>query len=106
MTYYERFLHTLALRLNRTVHELKRSLTLGEFYDWLEFNKKSPIGDERADMRAAALMAMYANAHRDEEKQKELYQPDDFLLFGKEPPRELRDGEVFVSADMLQFMSR
>jgi hypothetical protein len=40
----------LALRLGRTLGELKRSMSVSEFREWLAFNHLSPIGDERADV--------------------------------------------------------
>ncbi|MDR0249836.1 MAG: DUF4035 domain-containing protein [Burkholderiales bacterium] len=85
-----------------TVSCLKRVLTLGEFYDWMRFYRESPFGDERVDFYFARFMAMFANAHRGEKKAE--YTLTDFLMFGQEPRRELKEGEVWVSNEMKQFI--
>jgi hypothetical protein len=95
-------LHKLALRLGRTVYELKRVLTVGEFYDWIRFYRESPFGDERVDFYLARFMSMFANAHRGDEKKT--YTPADFLLFDQEARRELKDGEVWVDDEMKRFV--
>lgn len=47
----------LALRLGRTLGELQRSLSVSELRLWAEFDKISPIGDERNDYHAAQITA-------------------------------------------------
>ncbi|WP_231359852.1 DUF4035 domain-containing protein [Escherichia coli] len=44
---------SLALRLGRTLHELRQTLTASELKMWIEFDRISPIGDWRADAQAA-----------------------------------------------------
>ncbi len=56
------FLMTLALRLGRTLHELKTSLTASELRMWIEFDRISPIGDRRGDIQAAQIAAATLNA--------------------------------------------
>ncbi|MDR0250695.1 MAG: DUF4035 domain-containing protein [Burkholderiales bacterium] len=104
MTPKRRFLHRLALQLGRTVAELKQTLTVSEFHDWLEFAKEEPFGDFRADAQLAQFMSMFANANRDEQKQKTPYTADDFKLIGNVSVDELKDGEVLVTAEMLHWM--
>lgn len=45
----------LALRLGKTLAELEQSLTAREYYQWIAFDKLSPIGDERSDIHAAQV---------------------------------------------------
>ncbi|MBF6637905.1 DUF4035 domain-containing protein [Rouxiella badensis] len=53
---------TLALRLGRTLHELKSTLTASELKLWMEYDKLSPIGDRRGDRQAAQITAAIFNA--------------------------------------------
>jgi len=53
---------TLALRLGRTLHELKNTLPASELKLWMEFDRISPIGDRRADLHAAQITAAVFNA--------------------------------------------
>lgn len=53
----------LALALGRTLRELEASLTLAEARMWQEFMRTEPIGEERADWRAAMTTAILFNAH-------------------------------------------
>lgn len=51
------FLMTLALRMGRTLSELRQTMTASELRMWFEFDRRSPIGDVRADIRAAQLVS-------------------------------------------------
>ncbi|QEA10899.1 hypothetical protein [Bordetella phage vB_BbrS_PHB09] len=53
---------TLALRLGRTVGELMSGMDTYELSLWREFDRMSPIGDERADERAALLATVTARS--------------------------------------------
>ncbi|EGT4305904.1 MULTISPECIES: phage tail assembly protein T [Franconibacter] len=53
---------TLALRLGRTLHELKRTLTASELHMWIEFDRINPIGDRRGDIQAAQISAAVLNS--------------------------------------------
>lgn len=53
---------TLALRLGRTLHELKRTLTASELRMWIEFDRINPIGDRRGDIQAAQISAAVLNS--------------------------------------------
>lgn len=53
---------TLALRLGRTLHELKRTLTASELRMWIEFDRLNPISDRRGDIQAAQISAAVLNS--------------------------------------------
>ncbi len=46
----------LALRLGRTLSELRHSLSASEAMMWMEFDRISPLGDERGDIRNAQIV--------------------------------------------------
>lgn len=46
----------LALRLGRTLSELRHSLSASEAMMWMEFDRVSPLGDERGDIRNAQIV--------------------------------------------------
>ncbi|EIG0658442.1 DUF4035 domain-containing protein [Escherichia coli] len=47
----------LALRMGRTLSELRREMSASEIMMWAEFDRFSPLGDERADIRAAQIVS-------------------------------------------------
>ncbi|QBF86568.1 DUF4035 domain-containing protein [Leclercia adecarboxylata] len=53
---------TLALRLGRTLHELKQTLTARELRMWIEFDRINPISDRRGDIQAAQISAAVLNS--------------------------------------------
>lgn len=53
---------TLALRLGRTLHELRSTLTARELKMWIAYDRLSPIGDWRGDVQAAQISAAAFNA--------------------------------------------
>lgn len=53
---------TLALRLGKTLSELKQTLTASELKMWLAYDCRSPLGDWRRDMHAAQITAAVFNA--------------------------------------------
>lgn len=53
---------TLALRLGRTLHELRSSVTASELKMWIAYDRVSPIGDWRGDVQAAQISAAAFNA--------------------------------------------
>lgn len=59
----------LALRLGRTLGELKQSVSMSELRLWAAYDRISPIGDERGDFHAAQVVAAVHNAHRDAKSQ-------------------------------------
>jgi hypothetical protein len=56
------FFLTLALRLGRTLHELRSTLTASELKMWIAYDRVSPIGDWRGDVQAAQISAAAFNA--------------------------------------------
>ncbi|TKI02780.1 DUF4035 domain-containing protein [Martelella alba] len=52
----------LALRLGRTLGELNRSLSASELKMWIEFDRRSPIGDVRGDIQSAQITAAVYNS--------------------------------------------
>ncbi|ELQ6022251.1 DUF4035 domain-containing protein [Cronobacter turicensis] len=53
---------TLALRLGRTLHELKQTMTASELRMWIEFDRLNPISDRRGDIQAAQVSAAVLNS--------------------------------------------
>lgn len=52
----------MALRLGRTVHELRQTLTASELKMWIAYDRLSPIGDWRGDVQAAQVATAAINA--------------------------------------------
>ena len=48
---------SLALRIGRTLSELRQTLTASELLMWMEFDRHSPIGDVRSDIHAAQIVS-------------------------------------------------
>ena len=46
---------SLALRMGRTLSELRQSMTASELLMWIEFDRQSPVGDIRGDIQAAQI---------------------------------------------------
>ena len=53
---------SLALRLGRTLHELRETLTASELKMWLAFDRLNPIGDWRGDVQSAQVATAVLNA--------------------------------------------
>lgn len=53
---------TLALRLGRTLDEMKQTLTARELRMWIEFDRINPISDRRGDIQAAQISAAVLNS--------------------------------------------
>lgn len=53
---------SLALRMGRTLHELRQNITASELKMWIEFDRISPIGDWRTDAQAAQIAVATLNA--------------------------------------------
>ncbi|WP_243077746.1 DUF4035 domain-containing protein [Pantoea sp. MQR6] len=69
----------LALRLGRTLHELKSTLTASELRMWIEFDRVNPISDRRGDIQAAQVATAVLNSQGAKVKL------DDVLLQWREP---------------------
>ena len=85
---------TLALRLGRTLHELKQILTASELRMWIEFDRLNPISDRRGDIQAAQISAAVLNS------QGAKLSLDDLLLqwSATEPNEESAELEGFFAA--------
>ncbi|EPR9061636.1 phage tail assembly protein T [Cronobacter sakazakii] len=85
---------TLALRLGRTLHELKQTLTASELRMWIEFDRLNPISDRRGDIQAAQISAAVLNS------QGARLSLDDLLLqwSATEPNEESAELESFFAA--------
>jgi len=68
-----------------------------EFLEWIAYSRIEPFGEERADWRAASVVAMLANINRDAKKRRKPYPVSDFLLnFEPIPAQSLNDQLAFV----------
>ena len=85
---------TLALRLGRTLHELKQTLTASELRMWIEFDRLNPISDRHGDIQAAQISAAVLNS------QGAKLSLDDLLLQWSEtePNEESAELEGFFAA--------
>ncbi|HCR1107413.1 TPA: DUF4035 domain-containing protein [Klebsiella aerogenes] len=52
-----RFLMSLALRMGRTLAELRATMSAGELQLWAEYDRTSPLSDVRGDFRTAQIVA-------------------------------------------------
>lgn len=59
----------LALRLGKTLGEIKQSISMSELRLWAAYDRISPIGDVRGDIHAAQITAAVYNAQRDPKSQ-------------------------------------
>ncbi|MDF1895080.1 DUF4035 domain-containing protein [Rahnella contaminans] len=86
------FLFSLALRLGRTVHELRQTLTASELKMWIAYDRLSPIGDWRGDFQAAQVATAAINAQGGK-----LSINDVLLKWGQtEEEKEISDFEEFL----------
>ncbi|KIS45070.1 DUF4035 domain-containing protein [Kosakonia radicincitans] len=53
---------SLALRMGRTLHELRQTITASELKMWIAFDRVSPVGDWRGDAQAAQIAVATLNA--------------------------------------------
>lgn len=51
------FLMALALRLGRTLSEMRQTMTASELMMWIEYDKLSPISDARGDIQTAQIVS-------------------------------------------------
>jgi len=71
----------LALALGMTVEELGERMSSKELSEWIAFNAISPIGDDRADLRAGIVASVVANCHR---TKGQPFKPIDFMPFASD----------------------
>lgn len=84
---------SLALRLGRTLHELRHTITASELKMWIAFDRVSPIGDWRGDAQAAQIAVATLNAQGGKYDIKDL-----ILKYGKQDEtEEISDLEEWMS---------
>jgi len=64
-----------------TLGELHTRMSAAEMSAWKTFSTVYPIGEERADVRHAHWMSLWANAHRNPKTNPRPFVLDDFMLF-------------------------
>lgn len=52
-----KFLMSLALRMGRSLAELRQTMTASEILMWAEYDRISPVGDVRGDILNAQLVS-------------------------------------------------
>src|SRR5687767_12288992 len=77
--------HRLALRMGRTVSEVKAVMPIDEFVRWIAFDRISPIGDERLDYMLAQVAYMSVQISGAKKKSGGTFKLEDFLLFKPRP---------------------
>lgn len=55
-------------------------MTFSQLREWKAFENISPFGEQREDIRIAALSAVIANVNRDSKRKPQPYKIEDFLL--------------------------
>ena len=55
-------------------------MNYSEFVEWIAYDATEPIGEGRADIRNAQLMALLANVNRDPKRRAAAYQANDFMI--------------------------
>jgi len=84
---------SLALRLGRTLHELRATLTASELKMWIAFDRQSPIGDWRGDVQAAQVSTAMLNSQGGKASINEM-----LLQWGKsEDEKEISGLEEWIS---------
>lgn len=61
-----------------TIAEAQARMDSREFCDWLAYDRVDPFGETRADLRAAMIASVIANANRG--KSQRAFKVEDFLL--------------------------
>lgn len=87
-----RLAYKLAVMSGRTdVRKMLKGMTAKQFIGWENYSIIDPFDEQRADYRAAQIVAMLAEVNRNHKKRKNPYTIDEFLLQFKElkaPTRE------------------
>ena len=68
-----------------TVKQLLSEIDSREISEWIAFNNIEPFGEQRADLRAAMIACVMANAWRG--KNQPAFKLDDFIL-NFDPPKQ------------------
>ncbi|MEN5163335.1 phage tail assembly protein T [Achromobacter kerstersii] len=93
----------LALRLGKTLGELMDGMDTYELSLWREFDRLSPIGDERGDLLSATLSATVAQAAGAKVKVQDM-----LIRWGveDEPQNEAEAGESALKTFLLSKLAK
>jgi hypothetical protein len=69
----------LALALGKTVRQLLAQISSEELTEWRAYSVLEPFGEQLADQRHGIALAALANLHRDPQRQRQPYCPEDFI---------------------------
>jgi len=69
----------LALALGKTVRQLLAQISSDELTEWRAYSMLEPFGEQLADQRHGIALAALANLHRDPQRQRQPYRPEDFI---------------------------
>lgn len=81
-------MHSLALRMGRTVSELSATMTMDEFARWVAINRESPVGDERFDLLFANLCSTVVSASGAKKRGGGAFTLRDFMMFARKADKE------------------
>jgi hypothetical protein len=69
----------LALALGKTVRQLLAQISSEELTEWRAYALLEPFGEQVADQRHGIALAALANLHRDPQRRRQPYRPEDFI---------------------------
>ena len=78
--------------------QLQHELSSHAFAEWMAFYQLEPFGEERADLRAAIVASVIANANRDPRGHPQAFTVEDFMpKFDAEPrPAQTPDEQIAI----------
>ncbi len=82
------------MALGMSVAEAQQRISSREFAEWVAYDRISPFGPERDDLRMGILASLIANVNRDAKKHPKPYKPADFIpefAKGEKPPQTTED---------------
>ena len=69
----------MALALGKTVRQLLAQISSEELTEWRAYALLEPFGEQVADQRHGIALAALANLHRDPQRRRQPYRPEDFI---------------------------
>jgi hypothetical protein len=69
----------LALALGKTVRQLLAEISSSELTEWQAYAVLEPFGEQLADQRHGIALSALANLHRDPQRRRDPYRPEDFI---------------------------
>jgi hypothetical protein len=61
------------------VAELQAAMSSREYAEWAAYASMTPMPEQRADLRAATVAALFAEANRDRKKRSKAYSAGEFV---------------------------